>query len=299
MLRWTVGMALCLLLAGCVAPPALPSAQPFVSPLARPHKLYLPTFLADWFAGQSISPKKGVSLACGGGAARAREVQQLRVSWIWNWGTDPPLFPGIESIPAIWDASYIGKPLGGNSEWVLGFNEPDISNQANMTPEAAAIAWRKLEATYPYRRKTSPQVIYPGDWLERWYAAYVDLYGQPPRLDALAIHTYIGNSSTAYIAQVQRYIALAQQWGVPEVWVTEWAMSHGLDRTLRDTMAEMSAYVNWLEAEPMIARYAPWTNRVECMDNEFGFRYDSFADTPLFAHDGRLTDLGRTYQALP
>jgi hypothetical protein len=168
-----------------------------------------------------------------------------------------------------------------------------------MSPEQAAVAWRKLEAAYPDRKLTSPQMLLPGDWLERWYAAYVALYGQPPKLDALAVHTYIGNSSAAYIAQVQHYIALAKRWGVPEVWVPEWALSHGLDRTLRDTMAEMSAYVTWLEAEEMVTRYAAWTNRVECMRDAFGFRFDGFADTPLFALDGRMTALGRTYQALP
>jgi len=297
MIRYTTVVFCIWLLAGCVAAPVMPGAQPFTSPLVQ--RLYLPTIMADWISGREISSKKGVSLACGGGAAQAREVQQLRVSWIWNWGTDPPLFPGIESVPAVWDAARIGKPLGGNSAWVLGFNEPDVSNQARMTPEAAAVAWRQLEATYPDRKLTSPQVVEPGNWLERWHTAYIELYGQPPRLDALAVHTYYGNTADAYITQVQHYIALAQAWDIPEVWVPEWALSHGLDRTLRDTLAEMTAYVTWLEAENMVTRYAAWTNRVECMDGAFGFTYDSFADTPLVAHDGHLTALGATYQALP
>jgi len=297
MTRWVVGLGVGLLLAGCVAAPALPSAQPFASPLAQ---TFLPTLQADWVSIQSISSKKGVSLACGGGAARAREVQQLRVSWVWNWGTDPPVFPGIESVPAVWDASYIGKPLGGNSKWLIGFNEPDIGNQANMTPEAAAMAWRKLEATYPDRKLASPQTIFgAAGWLTEFRETYMALYGQPPKLDALAIHTYIGNSAADYIAQVRSYIDLAKAWGIPEVWVTEWALGHGMDRTQRETMAEMAEYVAWLEAEPMITRYAAWTNRVECMADAFGFRFDSQFDTPLFSIDGRMTPLGTMYQALP
>ena len=312
MKRLLSSLLLSLLFAGCSGLPQpvplpfrspLPTPAPFRSLLAAPvTRLFLPLLLSDFGAThETISSKKGISLACGYGdmARMAREVAAMRVAWLWNWSVDPPVFPDTESIPNLWDASYIGQPLGGNSAWLLGFNEPDGSDQANMTPEAAARAWRLIEQTYPERKLASPQVLHPGDWLERWYAAYVALYGQPPKLDALAIHTYYGNSAADYIVRTQEFLALARAWGVPEVWVTEWTLSHGATRSVNDTAIELRAFVDWLEAEPMITRYAPFTNRVECMAFAPYFQFDGPFDAPMYAVNGRMTYLGRTYRDLP
>jgi hypothetical protein len=285
MVKLTTVILVVLLLTSCIAPPttnrSLAPAQ---------YKLYLPII------NSSPNPKRGINLACGSYEQQAKEVAALGVAWLWNWGLNPPLFPNIESVPTIWNASTIGQPLGGNSQWLLGFNEPDGGEQANMAPEAAARAWRKLEAAYPDRKLASPQIVHPGTWLEDWRAAYIAEYGQPPRLDALAIHTYWGKTAAAYSAQVQSYVDLAKQWGISEVWVTEWALAHQLDRTLQETTAEMRKYLAYLDAEPMVTRYAPWTNRVECMGDAYGFRYDGPFDTPLFNFDGSISELGKAYR---
>lgn len=284
-----------LLLSGCVAP----APHPFVSPLTTTFDSPLPPPAQQTYIPMlsvAINPKRGVSLACGADdmPRLAREVNDLRVAWVWNWSTQPPTFPDIESIPCVWDASYIGQPLGGNSEWVIGPNECDQWDQCNTSPEKIAVAWRQLEAAYPDRKLTSPQVVrWDKRWLEQWYAAYVVLYGEPPKMDAVAIHTYWGNDITAYKEQVIYYVDLAQRWGVPEVWVTEFAIAPVLDRTLRETVADTAAYVAWLDAQPTVTRYAPWTNRVECMSN---IAPDGIFDTPLFGANGGMTQLGAMYR---
>ena len=295
-MRCSVVAAVVLVLAGCIAiPPPRPLRSPltFDSPAPTPepaHRVYLPLLQV------APNPKRGVSLACGYDdmARQAAEVDGLRVAWVWNWEPNPPLFAGIESVPCVWDASDIGQSLGGNSEWLLGFNEPDDADQANMTPEQAAREWRRVEQTYPERKLTSPQVMVPGTWLEDWYAAYqAQNGGRTPRIDALAVHTYYGNDITAYQTQVLHYIDLANKWGVEEVWVTEFALSPGLDRTLRETLTDTAAYVAWLDAQPLVTRYAPWTNRVECMTTVVP---DGIFDTPLYAANGALTPLGAVYR---
>ena len=295
-----------ILLAGLLAGCTLPSARPFVSPatfdspLPPPAYSYLVplAFSAPELLGPAMLPsKRGLSLACGYDdmARMAREVFVLRVAWLWNWSPDPPLFPGVESVPCVWDGTVIGKALGGNSAWLLGFNEPDQWDQANMTPEEGARLWAMLERTYPDRKLASPQVVKPYDyWLERWYAEYVRLYGRAPRMDAIAIHTYWGKDASEYKRQVAYYIDLAQQWGVPEVWVTEFTLAPELDGTVRTTVAELQAYILWLDAQPMVTRYAPWTNRVECM----GFAPNTFFDTPLWGAGGGLSWMGEMYKTL-
>jgi hypothetical protein len=243
----------------------------------------------------AVANKRGVSLACGTEdlVRTQREVQALGVSWVWNWSTQPPTFAGVESVPCVWDASYIGKPLGGSSSWVIGFNEPDQWDQANMTPEAGALAWRDLEAAYPERKLASPQVVKPGEhWLEKWYAAYLAHYDHAPKIDALVLHTYWGNNLAAYQEQVRYYIKLADLWGVPEVWITEFAFAPVLDGTVREATAELAAYIAWLDAQPTVTRYSVWTNRVECT----GIVPDGVFDTPLYAASGVLTAAGRAYQ---
>jgi hypothetical protein len=285
-----------ILLTGCVAQPA-PFQSPmrvqttFASPLPEPQqRVYIPLAITA-----AERPKKGISLACGYEDLdrMAREVEKLGVSWIWNWGPTPPLFAGVESVPNIWSAASIGVPLGGNSEWVLGFNEPDQWDQANVAPDIAAQQWAELERTYPDRKLASPQPVRWLDrWLERWYDAYVAQNGRAPRLDALAVHTYWGGTLADYQQQVRYYIGLAEKWGVPEVWVTEFTISPGLERTVRASVDDMRAYIEWLDAQSMVTRYAPWTNRVECTD----WPPDSFFDTPMYGANGQLTEIGKMFR---
>ena len=212
-----------LALSGCVAPAPHPFVSPlsltFTSPLPAAHLVYLPLYT------HTIS-KRGISLACGyeDMARLDRETQELGVSWIWNWQTNPPVFEGIDSVPCVWGAAYIGRPLGGNSEWVIGFNEPEQRDQANLTPAQACALWPQLEAKTVGRKLTSPQVVqWPPTWLEDFYTTCVEINGRPPRMDALAVHTYIGNDITAYQEQVLYYIALSRTMG------RAGGLDHGMD----------------------------------------------------------------------
>ena len=79
---------------------------------------------------------------------------------------------------------------------------------------------------------------------------------------------------------------------MPEVWITEWTFAPMLDGTVRNSAQALTDYVTWLEAQPMVTRYSPWTNRVECMDN---IKPNDFFDTPLYAANGLLTAAGQAY----
>ena len=113
-----------------------------------------------------------------------------------------------------------------------------------------------------------------------------------PMLEVNNVHTYYGNDITDYKAQVAYYVELAARWGVPEVWVTEFAFAPALDGTVRNSTQALTDYIAWLDQQPTVTRYSVWTNRVECMP---GIVPDGVFDTPLYAASGALTAAGRAY----
>jgi hypothetical protein len=259
-------------------------------PAARPSNPDKPQQLIE------PSHKKGISLACGydNMDRLESETRKLNVSWLWNWGTQPPIFSGIESIPTIWDMSHIGEPLGGNSQWVIGPNECEQDDQCRTSAWIVAREWPRLVATYPGRKYGSPQVVNPEKrYLEDFVAFYkAQNNGSPPPMDAIIIHTYWGNNIEDYKKQVLYYIELAKKWDIEEVWITEFAFAPVMDGTVRSSARQLAEYITWLDAQPMVKRYAAWTNRVECMENIIP---DGIFDTPLYGANGAMTELGRMY----
>lgn len=210
----------------------------------------------------------------------------------YNWGPTP----GGDGIPMLWNASQIGGGLAGDATWLMGFNEPDVPGQANMTPQEAARAWSYVESTYPNRKLVSPGVM-SLTWLTNWRAAYWSAYGRPPKVDALAVHWYYQNDGDplqSFQRQVQLAENMAQQWGVAEVWVTEFALYPcwlGQNATVRFIA---DAYA-WLDTRPTVTRAfwfqvymrgdEPWSPGPEC-------------NSSLGNSDGTLTDIGRAFKNL-
>lgn len=190
------------------------------------------------------------------------QAQALGGAWLYDWTTQPPMSDApVESVPMIGHAGAVGQVLGGNSPWVLGFNEPDLSSQANLTPQQAAVLWRQIETLYPRRLLVSPAVSC-GDlyWLVRFRLAYQAEFGGWPRFDALAMHCY--RWTAAGCAQVlDQYVAWAHDWSAPgqplPIWVTEFAF---VPAWATDAEAEARAFVALLERTPEVRRYSPFVS---------------------------------------
>lgn len=146
-------------------------------------------------------------------------------SWYYNYLWNPPDCNN-ESVPMIWDERVVGKPIEGTSQWVLGFNEPDLSSQADISPQAAVPLWRQIEQDNPDRLLVAPAVVDPS-WLRDFHNAYTIAYGEPPRFDALAVHVYCENTVSGCIDYLEMisdyYHQRAIEWGASEVWLTEFA----------------------------------------------------------------------------
>lgn len=292
-----------MLLSGCTALPPGAQPGPFVSPpvdqplagtfespvaVDRVRRLYLPLWLGE--------PAGKLGLA-GGSPEQARA---LGASWLYDWTLTPAGSaatlegPGIEAVPMIGHASMVGADLGGNSQWVLGFNEPDLIVQSNIAPEQGAVLWREIEQLYPGHKLVSPAVIDPL-WLDHMRNVYIGRFGVAPRFDALAWHCYAWQAAGC-IALGERFVALAELWGVPEVWCTEFVF---VEAHTADPEREARTFVAWLEAEPLVTRYSPFAGYAE-RGSWYWPDVREAADPSLFAGPGSLTltEVGEWYRPL-
>lgn len=152
-------------------------------------------------------------------------VDQLKagVAWTYDWTVTPynpsqgnavpeGLGPGkdMEFMPMCWNANFDETALRGylsshpGVKYLLGFNEPNFSAQANLTPAQAAQKWPVLEqiaADYGLQlvspalnftgESVGGRVWQPYDWLDNFIAQYRSLYGKDPRMDYIALHCYM------------------------------------------------------------------------------------------------------------
>lgn len=206
------------------------------------------------------------------------DVGAVGATWAYDWSVAPPLCPGVESVPMIsckQEAEWLlfgQTALGGNSEWVMLFNEPDLI--LPISPVEGARLYRVLEPHLKGRRIVAPAPSESGiEWLPEFRAAYAVQWGHYPRLDALAVHCY-SNTFESCRQVVAQFVLWAHQWGVPEVWVTEFAFVSSEQDAVR--------FMRWLRDEPRVTRFAWFTNRDE--------------PSALVAADGELTRWGRVYR---
>lgn len=225
------------------------------------------------------STKKGVGMPY----ADCDELAALDIKWEYNWSAETWNCPGVENVPMAW-GNYVPKAVGGNSQWLMGFNEPDQAGQANLTPEQAAVKWQGVEVAYPNRKLVAPAPSHlDPDWLARFRDAYIAAYGEAPRLDALAVHCYLPTADEC-IALVQQFEDWAAAWDVPEVWVTEFSFV--------DTKEEKQ-FIRYLQADPMVTRFA-WFALSYRGNETWAPARD--AQAPLVDISGKLTAWGSTYK---
>ena len=262
MRRWVGIGALALLLAGCAPLPVPQHMQRQYFPLLeRPvNKLGV----------------AGCPASCGA----------MGCSWCYSWVPQPGCVDGVDRVPMIWNETQVYAEMNDCSGWLMGFNEPDRSDQADLSPQAAVKPWRQIEARWPNRKLVAPAPSHTGSW---WLPAFREAYktevGCYPRFDALAAHCYYGNAD-ACITHVKQYLTWAQQWGVREVWVTEFFFSQE---------AEARKFIAFLESEPLITRWSPYVSFKSCVGYDPNWDCAKGGNPSLFTADGALTVMGGWY----
>ncbi|GAA5905916.1 hypothetical protein JCM6882_009069 [Rhodosporidiobolus microsporus] len=233
----------------------------------------------------SVAPAatSGVSRKKGLGYNDNALLQNFKISWQYNWGQYPAgtVKAGVEFVPMLWNDNagdwFVNaqKAIDSGSTHLLGFNEPDLGEQANMDVARAVTAWKTyMSPFYGKAKLVSPAVTNGGDpmginWLERFRDACPECWAQ---IDAVALHWYDASWNYSYFYD---YMYSANARLGKKLWLTEFAGSG----TSAEQQSFLGNVIPWLESIDFIERYAG-----------FGAFVGNYVNA-----DGSLTPLGQVY----
>jgi len=230
---------------------------------------------------------------------------QPGISWWYNWAYVPDqgvreLYTqlGVEYVPMIWgagnDPAQAGAAMPATSKTLLGFNEPNFHEQANLSAQDAAARWPSVQAVARAKglKLVSPAVNFcgggcqdtdPFSYLDDFFAACTDC-----QADAIAVHVYVGcageggNHAKWLVDHLKTYETRFSQ----PIWLTEFACHDAKNEA--EQLAFLTDAVTYLESDARVEKYA-W----------FAGRADNVGHVNLLGADGQLTQLGQAYVNLP
>jgi RNA polymerase sigma factor (sigma-70 family) len=220
--------------------------------------------------------------------------------WYYTWSTAHPGIAasgGADFVPMIWGAKSVTAQALSEAKaagpCLLGFNEPDMSAQADMTVDQALDLWPQLQSTGS--TLGSPAVAYGGDqaggWLDRFMSGAQQ---RGYRVDFIALHWYGGDFRTeAAVEQLRGYLSAVYERYHKPIWLTEFALIDFSQGTRYPTDTEQAAFLTgatkMLAGLPYLQRYA-W----------FGLGTDeSGPGTTLFRSNSVLTPEGTAFRSAP
>jgi hypothetical protein len=232
------------------------------------------------------------------------KVEALHVSWNYSWGArhvdEQP--KEIEFVPMIWggrdpdrvrdtiETDVMPEIQSGRVKRLLGFNEPDGKDQANMTVEQALAIWPVLEATgVPL---ASPGPVHAD---REWMTAFMEGVRQKDyRVDYIAVHSYGGGNAKHFKSRMRKIYEMYDQRPllITEFAVADWKTGGDINKNRHSpakVLTFMKEILPWMERQDWIEGYA-W----------FSFDIDSPQgySSALFDKDGNLTTLGRFYRSV-
>ena len=218
-----------------------------------------------------------------------------KISWVYDWSYYSTNIDGAQFVPMLWSIDqyhngndFMNQAQGANA--VLGFNEPERSEQANMSPQDAVRNW--MQYIQPLKangaRLGSPAIASTNEglnWLQQFISQLNDAGGQ---VDFIALHWY-GSGADNFINWITNVRqTLGNQY---PVWVTEFACTSWdpnqpvSQQEVNDFMQQSLATLDSLD---WVERYA-WFGAQRQLDPALG------STNCLIAPDGQLSDLGQKY----
>jgi hypothetical protein len=189
-------------------------------------------------------------------------IGQAPVSWSYNWGSKASgLGSGIEYVPMLWSDSSektaswdadAKAAIAAGATALLGFNEPDHPEQANMAVSKAASSYKSLISDKfggSSVKLGSPAVTNGGapmglDYLSNFLKACSDC-----QVDFVNIHWYDSASNVDYF---KSHVKQAHDISGKPVWITEFGAT-GSDA---DVNTFLKTVLPWLDQQDYVQRYS-------------------------------------------
>ncbi|MCD6596403.1 MAG: hypothetical protein J7L04_01870, partial [Bacteroidales bacterium] len=146
--------------------------------------------------------KKGAAFTAKG-LTWNKYVAGIKPFWHYSWSSDISIIEpdNVEFVPMVWGKGFDDQNVAalkqladeGKIKYLLGFNEPDGEEQANMTVDEAIALWPKMEEVgVPLG---SPATVNPlNDWMKEFMSK---ASAQGLRIDFVCVHSYGGASFTS------------------------------------------------------------------------------------------------------
>lgn len=256
------------------------------------------------------------------------KIKETNLSWYYTWSIDElsGVSKQVEFVPMLW--GDFGRGNSREAEWLknggykdykylLTFNEPDMPDQSNMTPERVVELWPELEKVRQAGVSVSspgtavPTVLY-GDTnnayntVGGWYGKYDQLMVKADYHDDFtAVHFYFDYPGEFVLDIIKQ---IHERTGKP-IWITEWGVGQwtqvqNFDWTggpdegnwQRDIIVDfMESVIPKLDQLDYVERYA-WFP----FDGSDTTKFGNGASGLFFRGEndplkGQLTSLGKTY----
>jgi Glycosyl hydrolase catalytic core/Secretion system C-terminal sorting domain/H-type lectin domain len=168
---------------------------------------FIRTFNWEWVT------KKGW---CQTGADGTPAANMVNATWLYSWSADQASSSTIEYVPIRQNGGWPGwDEIGGKQgvTHVLGFNEPDHTEQSNLTVQQALSQW-------PDMLRTGLRIGSPACTNFSWLYQFMDsCKARNYRVDYVAVHGYWGGKTPQNWYNDLKYIH--DRTGRP-IWITEW-----------------------------------------------------------------------------
>lgn len=230
---------------------------------------------------QVLSEKRGFADV----GAGYQNLQATGAGWYYTWGLgaanpgnfDARFAPMFWSTWAVNQGNIDAVKNNPNVEWVLGFNEPERSDQANLTVAQAVASWRTLSAGFAGTDKklVTPAVSDTSEG-KAWMSDFKNqITSEGLKVDAVAFHWYgwstpnnVQQAAANFMGSVNWYHNL---WNKP-VFITEfaihdWGGTYPVEDMKEANSQFLEIVIPQLEATSWVEGYA-W--------------YHWFSDAPLY-----------------
>ncbi len=224
------------------------------------------------------------------------KTSDLAAHWMYSWGNikREEIPENVEFVPMFWGKGSVTQDNidrikqmaeAGDIKFVLGFNEPDGANQANMSVDEAIELWPQLEQIgVPL---VSPATVNPNnDWMKE-FMRRADQEGL--RVDYVAVHHYGGANVLNFINKLKEtYNAYNRP-----LWITEFAVADWNATSPENNRYSEAEVISFMEEALVALDDIDWVYRYSWFDGKNAPLYTS----ALFDEDSNITPVGEVYAA--